>query len=187
MPNPGSPAIARDALRAGDRAIFVELHPDDGALLARRFNRGRSKVLHLDGWTALHGLVPPPERRGLVLIDPPYEDRDELVRLAGEVTRALRKWPTGIFGLWYPIKATGPVDRMAAALAEGLPANALRLDLLVDDPDVPDRLNGCGLIVVNPPWTLQAEAEVLLPALAERLARADYGAYRCETLTGQAA
>jgi 23S rRNA (adenine2030-N6)-methyltransferase len=107
---PGSPAIARDALRAGDRAIFVELHPDDGALLARRFNRGRSKVLHLDGWTALHGLIPPPERRGLVLIDPPYEDRDELVRLAGEVTRAVRKWPTGIFALWYPIKATGPVD-----------------------------------------------------------------------------
>lgn len=180
---PGSPFVIRELMRPQDRAILVELHPVDHAALARRFARDRLvKVIHLDGWTALHALVPPKERRGLVLIDPPYEERGELERLAREMAKALAKWPTGTFIGWYPVKDPRDVDGPAAILAAAAGAKALRLELMIDSPAVPDRLNGCGLFVLNPPWTLRAEAELVLPALAARLARAGYGAYRCEPL-----
>jgi 23S rRNA (adenine2030-N6)-methyltransferase len=182
---PGSPFVIRELLRPQDRAIFVELHPDDKAALARRFERdGLVKVIHLDGWTALHALIPPKERRGVVLIDPPYEEPGELERLATELTKARRKWPTGIFIGWYPIKDPAALDSPAAILADATGNRSLRLELMVDSPAVPGRLNGCGLFVLNPPWKLREEAEVILPALAQRLARASYGAYRREPLGG---
>lgn len=184
---PGSPAIARELLRREDRAVFVEKHPDDAALLADRFNAvTNAKVLRLDGWTALGGLIPPKERRGLVLIDPPHEVEDELRRAASSLRAAVAKWPTGIFALWYPIKDTAPVDAVATELAGTLDRPALRLELHVDEPG-PARLAGSGLVVVNPPWRLAEEAGLLLPAFAERLARRDYAAFRCETLRGEAA
>ena len=139
-------------------------------------------MLRLDGWTALHGLIPPKERRGLVLIDPPYEARDEFDRPAVQMARATAKWPTGVYAAWYPVKDALPIDRVARRLAESVTRPLLRLDLLIERPDDPAHLNGCGLLVVNPPWTLREEAEILLPALAERLARQGYGAYRCEWL-----
>jgi 23S rRNA (adenine2030-N6)-methyltransferase len=182
---PGSPFLVRELLRSQDRAIFVELHPQDREALAQRFARDKlTKVLHLDGWTALHALIPPKERRGLMLIDPPYEEPGELERLAREMAKALRKWPTGIFIGWYPIKSPADIDGAAATLAQAAGANGLRLELMVDSPAEPERLNGCGLFILNPPWTLREEAELILPALAERLARGRYGAYRCEALGG---
>jgi 23S rRNA (adenine2030-N6)-methyltransferase len=178
---PGSPAILREILRRQDRGVFVELHPADYKVLNQAFNEvANLKVLHLDGWTALHSLIPPREKRGLVLIDPPYEEPDELERLGGELLAALRKWPTGIYAGWYPVKDLGPVDALAARLDRESPRPGLRLELLVDDPRDPTRLNGSGLFVLNPPWSLKDEAELLLPALAERLSRGGYGAYRCE-------
>ena len=179
---PGSPLIAAGALRRQDRAIFVELHPQDRLVLEERLRGIRNaKVLHLDGWTALHALVPPREKRGLVLVDPPYEARGELDRLGAELAKAWRKWPTGIYLGWYPIKGPRDADGAARALAEAGP-KGLRLELLVDRPDDSLRLLGCGLFVLNPPWTLREEAEILLPALSERLARAGYGAFRCTPL-----
>jgi 23S rRNA (adenine2030-N6)-methyltransferase len=178
---PGSPAILREILRRQDRGVFVELHPADYKVLNEAFNEvANLKVLHLDGWTALHSLIPPKEKRGLVLIDPPYEQPNELERLGGELLAALRKWPTGIYAGWYPVKDLAPVDALAARLHRESPRPGLRLELLVDDPRDPTRLNGSGLFVLNPPWSLRDEAELLLPALAERLSRGGYGAYRCE-------
>ena len=180
---PGSPLIARELLRPQDRGILVELHPADGALLTERFNAVPNlKVLRLDGWTALHGLIPPKERRGLVLIDPPYEARDEFDRLIIELACAVAKWPTGVFLAWYPIKDRHEINRMALRFSEAVPRPAMRLELMVESPDGPTRLNGCGLFVVNPPWIFQDEAEIILPALADRLARRGYAAYRCERL-----
>lgn len=180
---PGSPAIVREMLRRQDRGVFVELHPSDNAVLNERFNAvANLKVMHLDGWTALHALIPPKEKRGLVLVDPPYEKPNELERLGAELLAALRKWPTGIFAGWYPIKDIAPVERLAAAVDERSTCPVLRLELLVDDPRDPLRLNGCGLLVLNPPYALREEAEILLPALAERLSRRGYAAYRCEAL-----
>ena len=178
---PGSPAIVRELLRRQDRGVFVELHPADHAVLAERYNAvTNTKVMHLDGWTALHALIPPKEKRGLVLIDPPYEEPNELARLGSELARAARKWPTGLYAGWYPVKDVRAVDAVAAALHRDSPRPGLRLEIYVDDPRDPTRLNGCGLFVLNPPWTLRDEAEILLPALAERLSRRGYGAYRCE-------
>jgi 23S rRNA (adenine2030-N6)-methyltransferase len=176
---PGSPAIVRELLRRQDRGVFVELHPADHAVLSEAFNAvSNLKVMHLDGWTALHALIPPKEKRGLVLIDPPYEKTGELERLGAEILTALKKWPTGVYAGWYPVKDVGAVDAVVATLHEQSPRPGLRLELYVDDPRDPSRLNGSGLFVFNPPWSLKNEAEVLLPALAERLSRSGYGAYR---------
>jgi 23S rRNA (adenine2030-N6)-methyltransferase len=178
---PGSPGILREVLRRQDRGVFVELHPADHAVLNEAFNAvANLKVMHLDGWTALHALIPPKERRGLVLIDPPYEKPNELERLGTELLAAMEKWPTGVYAGWYPIKALEPVDAVAARLHAESPRPGLRLELLVDDPSDASRLNGSGLFVINPPWSLREEAEILLPALAARLSRGRYGGYRCE-------
>jgi 23S rRNA (adenine2030-N6)-methyltransferase len=180
---PGSPFVIRELMRKQDRAVLAELHPADGALLTERFNAvANMKVLHLDGWTALHGLIPPKERRGLVLVDPPYEERGEFDRLVKEIARAVAKWPTGIYMAWYPIKDPSEIERVAAALANAVTRPALRLELMVERPDDVLRLNGCGLFVINPPWILEEEANLILPALSARLARGDYGAFRCERL-----
>jgi 23S rRNA (adenine2030-N6)-methyltransferase len=177
---PGSPQILREMLRPRDRAVLVELHPADHARLAEAFVTAPNiKVLHLDGWTALHSLVPPPERRGLVLLDPPYETPGELERLGREMARAWRKWRTGLFVGWYPIKDPAGVEPALSAL-EDAGARALRLEVMIHRPEDPSRLNGCGLLVVNPPWPLEAEAQTVLPALAERLARGPYAGFRCE-------
>lgn len=180
---PGSPLIIRELLRPQDRAIVNEKHPSDGDLLAQCMSpERRVKVMRLDGWTALLALVPPPERRGLVVIDPPYEEPDELSKAAAHLGRAVQKWRTGIYALWYPVKAPGPVEAFAACLADRLAAPALRLELMVSAPSEGGGLAGSGMIVVNPPWTLAGHASLILPALAGRLARSGAGSYRIEQL-----
>jgi 23S rRNA (adenine2030-N6)-methyltransferase len=178
---PGSPAIMREMLRPQDRGVLVELHPKDNAALAARYNAiSNLKVMHLDGWTALHALIPPREKRGLVLIDPPYEELGELDRLGSELLTALEKWPTGVYAGWYPIKDISQVDAFYRTLGRESERPGLRLEILIDDPREPGRLNGAGLVVLNPPWSLKADAQALLPSLAERLSRSGYGASRCE-------
>lgn len=170
---PGSPAIIREMLRPIDRGILVELHPADHAVLAERYHQvSNLKALHLDGWQALHALIPPKEKRGLVLIDPPYEKTGELSRLVREIARALTKWPTGIYAGWYPIKLQSAVDAALKPL-ETLSRPVLRIEARVRKPAESGGLCGSGLIVVNPPWTLQKDLECLLPALDTRLAQED--------------
>ncbi len=182
---PGSPAIIREMLRRDDRAVLLEKHPDDAALLIERFHAVRNiKVFASDGWRALPGLVPPKERRGLVLIDPPYEEPDELPRLPDRLAHLVARWPTGIVALWYPIKGRPEIDAFARLLGKAVPREVLRLEILVDDPRVRTRLNGCGLVVVNPPWTLAREAETLLSALAARLAKGSAFGSHVEMLEG---
>lgn len=183
---PGSPLLASLLTRRQDRAIFVEKHPADVAVLAEHFRRDRRvKVLELDGWTALKAMIPPVERRGVVLIDPPFEVEGELAHLGHALVEAHRKWSTGILAGWYPIKDLAQTERLADILrVSGVP-KILRLELLVDRADDPERLNGCGLVVINPPWKLAEEADILLPALAERLARAAHAGFRCDWLSGE--
>ena len=182
---PGSPAIIREMLRRDDRAVFVEKHPEDAATLRERFNAVRNiKVLHLDGWVALGSLVPPKERRGLVLVDPPYEEPHEGARAVARMAHALGKWPTGIFALWYAVKQPAGADALARDFARAVSKPALRLELAIGAPADSPRLGGSGMIVVNPPWTLASEAETLLPALAERLAVGVGAGCRIEPLGG---
>src|SRR6056297_641915 len=143
---PGSPAIIREMLRPSDRGILVELHPADHAVLAARYHQvSNLKALNLDGWQALGAMIPPKEKRGLVLIDPPYEKTGELGRLTHEIAAATTKWPGGIYVGWYPIKRQREVDEALAPLAS-LPRPTLRLEMRVLTEHPEPRLIGCGLV-----------------------------------------
>lgn len=176
---PGSPLIARRLMRPQDTLIANELHPEERAhLQAALRNDRRTKVMGLDGWTALKSLLPPKERRGIVLIDPPFEEEHELARLAEGLGEGLRRFATGAHLAWYPIKDPKPVARFHAALASIAKCPMLSVDLLLRHPADPERLNGCGLVVANPPHTLRNELAGLLPELTRRLADGSGASYR---------
>jgi len=185
---PGSPALARAWLRPQDKFIACEIEPQTAAALRQNL-RGdsRIKVLEFDGWTALDAYVPPKERRGLVLVDPPFEQAADFTRLAHGLAAAHRKWATGIYALWYPIKGASERDALAKSLRRQGIAKMLRVELTIAPLSDAERLNGCGMILVNPPWTLESELAVLLPALADILRRAGKGGFRLDWLTGEKA
>lgn len=180
---PGSPEIAARMMRHGDHLIANELHPEDAARLAAHYRRDkRVKVLELDAEICVKANLPPPERRGLVLIDPPYEQRDEAAKAARMLAEGLRRFPTGIFLVWYPIKAKGDDDTCRdAARALGRPGT-LAAELRIREPFKEGGLAGSGLVVVNAPWKLDGELELLLPALAIRLGIGSWGQGRMEWL-----
>lgn len=180
---PGSPAIVRAHLRPQDRLIACELEPNAAAALARHLGGDRRiKVIAIDGFLALNAYVPPPERRGLVLVDPPFERADDFARLAQGLSTAHRKWATGIYLLWYPIKGRAGPDALARRLTRSGIGKIMRAELEVGTAADGDRLTGCGLIVVNPPWTLEAELKMMLPALAATLSEPGRGAHRLDWL-----
>ena len=163
---PGSPAIVAALLRDGDRLAACELHPEDAGQLRANF-RGEARVAvhHRDGYEALPALVPPPERRGLVLIDPPYEARDEADRAGQALVAAVRKWATGIYAVWYPVKDDTIGRTIAAHLRRAGIANCLRAEFLRFAVDGV-RLAGGGMVFVNPPWQFDAELARIGRALA---------------------
>jgi len=172
---PGSPAIAAALLRKQDRMVFCEAHPEVARRLKKTLGRDRrAKIIEIDGFTGLKAYVPPVERRGLVLIDPPFEAKDEFDRIAEGLATALRKWPGGGYLIWFPIKdrgiVTGFYKILEAILAEVRVRDALRLELWIDDIDKMPHLVGNGLVAINPPYVLEGEAKILLPYLAETFA-----------------
>ncbi|SRR5260370_3728185 len=183
---PGSPALVRAFLRAQDRLVACELEPNAAASLKRNFAKDRRiKVIAIDGWTALNAYVPPKERRGLVLIDPSFEDSGDFAGLAQGLEVAHHKWANGTYLLWYPIKAPEQPDALARRLRRSGIGKILRAEVGIAPRVDPSRLPGCGLIVVNPPWTLEQELQVLLPSLAAVLAGADRGRSRIERISGE--
>jgi len=182
---PGSPLLALSWLRPQDRLIACELVPAAAAALARALGKDRrAKVITIDGWTALAAYVPPRERRGLVLIDPPFEASGEFDRLVEHLARAHRKWATGTYLLWYPIKDVAETGRFARNIAAlGIP-KILRAQIrIAARPD--QSLIGSGLLLVNPPWRLETELQSLLPALAGVLRRDRQGAARLDWLAAE--
>ncbi len=183
---PGSPLIAKSMLRAQDRLTICELHPHDERRLVKNMGRDqRLKVLAMDGYQGLKAGVPPIERRGLVLIDPPFEERDEFNTLAKAVEAAHAKWATGCFAIWYPLKATPEVEAFRARMSKGDIRRVLCLELQVDHLQSEGALKGCGLIVINPPFALEAEARQLLPVLSSTLAQGKGAAWRVTWLVGE--
>ena len=184
---PGSPALARAWLRPQDKLIACELEPKAAVALAGHM-RGdvRIKTIEIDGWTALSAYVPPPERRGLVLVDPAFEQDDDFHWLSRGLADAHRKWASGIYALWYPIKGRPEPDALAKRLKRLPIGKMLRAELVVRPLSDPTRLNGSGLILVNPPWTLEKELSVLLPVLAKVLGREGKGAFRLDWLAREA-
>lgn len=180
---PGSPLIARRLMRAQDVLVANELHPEDWKDLKEAVGRDRRiKLMALDGWVALKSLLPPKERRGVVLIDPPFEEEGELVRLADGLAQALRRFQTGICLAWYPIKDPVPIAAFHNALAALGEPELLRIELIIRGGNAPDRLNGCGLIVANPPYTLVDELKIALPELTRRLGEGAGARYRLDHL-----
>lgn len=169
---PGSPLVARRMMRAGDQLVANELHPEDRDQLEELFHRDRQvKVMGLDGYTALKALLPPKERRGVVLVDPPFEVAGEFERLAGAVSAAHRRFATGTLILWFPIKSRADVDRFYSRLVVAGLAKALAAELQVAAPGVEAQgLVATGIVVVNPPYTLAGDLQVVLPYLADIMA-----------------
>jgi 23S rRNA (adenine2030-N6)-methyltransferase len=167
---PGSPAIVQTLLRATDRLVACELEPKAARQLQGLF-RGdrRSKALAIDGWMALGAYVPPKERRGLVLIDPPFEESDDFSRLSNELAAAHRKWPAGIYLLWYPIKRRDAPDALVRRLRKLALPNLLRSEIIMAPAQGDAGLAGSGLILVNPPFRLDTELRARLPELGRIL------------------
>jgi 23S rRNA (adenine2030-N6)-methyltransferase len=183
---PGSPALVQAFLRAQDRLVACELEPNAAAALARHLHGDRrSKAVAIDGWTALNAYVPPKERRGLVLIDPPFEDAGDFPRLALALEAAHRKWAGGTYLLWYPIKERSAPDALARRLRRTGIAKILRAELSVGAPRDSNRLGSCALVVVNPPWTLASELALLLPELAAALSDDGRGAFGIDWLASE--
>lgn len=168
---PGSPVLTKELLRGPDRLTAIELHPADVFALKTRFAGDfQVRVIELDGWLALGAHVPPKEKRGLVLVDPPFEKEGEFGRLVDGLKKAYRRWPGGTYALWYPIKDHGAVETFRAALREtGIP-KMLDVAFEIRQPSSPARFDGSGMVVVNPPYVLEEELAVLLPALHAVLA-----------------
>jgi 23S rRNA (adenine2030-N6)-methyltransferase len=166
---PGSPLIALRMARAGDAILANEKHAQTAAQLRAACARDRrARIVELDGSIALRANIPPPEKRGLVLVDPPFERADEFAVMARDVIAAHAKWPTGTYALWHPLKDMALVEGLLAQFEQAGMSRLLRLELSIHRK--PAGLGGSGLLVINPPWLLRPEAEIILPALAERLA-----------------
>jgi len=168
---PGSPALAAALMRPQDKLLLCELHPAAAdELRANLGHEKRAKIIELDGFTGLNAFVPPVERRGLALIDPAFEQRDDLQRSVATLTAAWRKWATGIFMLWYPVKDKRDVSATFKPLADGSMRKLLRIELQITEPAALGPLVANGLLIVNPPYQLVDEMQIILPFLIEKLA-----------------
>lgn len=185
---PGSPAIAAHMMDDRDRLALFELHEADANTLDSHFAKDRRvKVEMRDGYKALRSVLPPKEKRGLVLVDPPFEHRDEMAHMAAAAVDAIPRFPTGSFIFWRPLKDLWAAERFDVGLAEWLllereelPEKLLRADLWVRDPAAEGKLGGAGVMVVNPPYTLEADLLVLLPWLTQLFAQDEDAGWRLD-------
>jgi 23S rRNA (adenine2030-N6)-methyltransferase len=173
---PGSPLLVRALLRERDRLACCELHPEDALALRRAFARDRQvAVHHRDGYEAVRALLPPPERRGLVLLDPPFEADAEWDHLLAALSHGARRFPGGVYAAWYPIKGRAAPRAFHDAIRDNGLRDVVAAELWLRDPVDAARLNGCGLLVRNPPWGFEAEAPGILDALLSRLGHGEAG------------
>jgi 23S rRNA (adenine2030-N6)-methyltransferase len=180
---PGSPLVAALLARPQDRLQLCELHPGERTKLEENFaGDRRARTSDVDGWQALKAFLPPPERRGAVLVDAPFEQPGEFQRLEQGLAEAHRRWASGVYLLWYPIKDTRETEAFARRLARSGIARVLRAELSVGPVNAEAGLSACGVMVVNPPWKLESELSVILPALARSLGRGAAGGYRLDWL-----
>jgi len=184
---PGSPLIARSLLRPQDRLVACEVEPKARKALIDALRRDvQARVVDLDGWVALPAFVPPKERRGLVLIDPPFEAKNEFDRLGAAFSQAFTKWPTGIYVIWYPAKSRRDTDMLADAVVRTVanarpPGKCLRLEFSVAPQTAGAPLASAGLLIINPPFTLQSELKTILPELEKPLGQGGAARFRLET------
>jgi 23S rRNA (adenine2030-N6)-methyltransferase len=173
---PGSPSLVRALLRPQDRLMCCELHPADAASLRTLFRQDPQVAVHArDGWEAVKALTPFPEKRGLVLIDPPFEEPGEFERLAASIGLLAHRFRAAVQACWYPIKHRAPVRAFHDALRTSGVRDLVAAELWLREPTDPQRLNGCGLLVANPPWRFEATASDILAALLAQLGDGEPG------------
>lgn len=180
---PGSPALAMTQLREQDRMRLFELHPADAALLERTFARDGDRVLirKADGFAGLRSVLPPPTRRAVVLIDPPYEVKDDYRTVVDVVGEAIRRFPDGTYAVWYPMLARSEARQLPDRLARLGAGSWLDVRLAVRRPARDGfGMFGSGLFIVNPPWVLPQVLEQAMPWLVETLGEDDGAAFNLE-------
>lgn len=162
---PGSPLLAAAMLRDVDQAVCAESQPQTARALQRTFERSgallatQPRVVGGDGYHEVKSQLPPALRRGLVLIDPPYEAADEEQQVASALSGGLLRFETGVFAVWYPIKKQHDTDLWLARVIRGITRPALAIEMCLSAPDHTAGLNGSGMLVVNPPWQFDVDAE----------------------------
>ena len=167
---PGSPLIAQAMMREQDRAILAELHPEEAAALKACLRADRRFSVHCrDGWEALKGLLPPTPRRGLLLVDPPFEEANEFEAIFRGLDEVNHRWPTACVAVWYPIKRSADLEPAYRRLRSGEFGPALRAELCLHPDDNPATLNGTGVFVIRPPWQLDEDIRRWLPELGPLL------------------
>ena len=184
---PGSPLLAAQALRANDRLVLCEVQDDEVTGLRACFHGDQRVHVHQrDGYAALNALLPPTEKRGLVLIDPPFEAQEgEFAAIEAALAKAHARWANGVYAVWYPIKSHRAVAPFHRHLSNGPFDKVLAAELLVRPDDSPLRLNGCGVLMANPPWRIDAVLSTLLPGLRDTLAQSSAASQRLFWLRGE--
>jgi 23S rRNA (adenine2030-N6)-methyltransferase len=183
---PGSPWIVEAAAREQDRLALCEKQPEEAAFLTEDFShKRRVRVYEMDGYTGVRAMLPPLDKRALVLIDPPFEARDEFARIVEALGEGLRRLPAATFAVWYPLTERARIDEFLYKLEALRPPSCFTAELTIAGEDAPIKLKGCGLLVVNPPWQIDREIAPVLTMLAKRLAQAPGGAGRLRWLVGE--
>lgn len=182
---PGSPWFALDTMPLEGKAFFHELHPTDFDLLRQfvRTNRYR-KAIHGDGYKESVGLFPPPSKRGVVIVDPPYELKDDYVKVVDYLQQMWKRFSSGVYMLWYPVVDRERIDKLEQQLTKSGIRNIQLFELNVAADTTEKGMTGSGMIVINPPWTLQQDMTEVLPYLVDELAP-DSGNYRIEQLVNE--
>lgn len=180
---PGSPLLLARQLRPMDRLIANELHPEDVVTLRRNLRPYENvQITNLDAYTCIRAHVPPPEKRGIVLIDPPFEERDEFDTLARQMVEWKKRWPTGIYILWYPIKAHLDIPRIMDAARAAAFHRTWQFECLVHPRMQPETFNGSGLLIFNVPFSVPESIRAASPFLSEKLGLHDI---RTEWITSE--
>ncbi|MCJ8309793.1 MAG: 23S rRNA (adenine(2030)-N(6))-methyltransferase RlmJ [Hyphomicrobiales bacterium] len=183
---PGSPRITHAMLRASDRMALYEMHPEDSVALAAEFDGDyKTRVYNTDGWQVSVSPIPPKEGRGLILCDPPFEDGKDFDRMIKLLNNSSRRWAGGVVALWYPVKRRDHTDEWLGTLRELKFRDLLNIELYIREPRSASMLNGCGIVILNPPYVLRQEMETLLPWLAETMKQDRGWGYRIQDLSGR--
>jgi 23S rRNA (adenine2030-N6)-methyltransferase len=183
---PGSPRIVRHFLRPQDRMILTELHPADFQRLQQEFTADRQvAVHHLDGYQGLTAFLPPQERRGLVLIDPAFERRDETAHIISALQNACKRWAHGVYALWFPITNRSALDGFYQKLKKTGIRKILSCELCIRPPLTARQLNGSLMVIINPPWQTDTTLRTIQPWLATILADNGHASHNVEWLVGE--
>jgi 23S rRNA (adenine2030-N6)-methyltransferase len=183
---PGSPWIVEAVAREQDRLALCEKHPEEAEVLKEEFSHKRRVTVHaMDGYTAVRAMLPPLEKRALVLIDPPFEAQNEFTQIAEALEAGLRRLPAATFAVWYPLTERARVDAFFEKLGALRPPPCFAAELTIAGDDSPLKLKGCGLLVINPPWQIDREIVPVLDMLAAKLAQAPGGAGRLRWIVAE--